>query len=191
MLEGLPTLLIAIVIVLVLSASMSTLSSLVLTSSSTLTLDFVKGNIAKNMNEKKQLFVMRIFIVVFIVISAVIAIFQHKAEGGAVAFIAQLMGVSWGALAGAFLAPFLYGLYAKWSSKAAAWVCMIFGAGIMIANLLFRSSFPVILQSPINCGAFAMLAGLVLFPIVCLISKKPEKAILDKAFAGIQARLDD
>lgn len=191
MLEGLPTLLIAVVVVLVLSASMSTLSSLVLTSSSTLTLDFIKGTIVKDMKEKKQLSIMRVFIVVFIAISAVIAIFQVKATNGAVAFIAQLMGVSWGALAGAFLAPFLYGLYAKWASKAATWVCMIFGAGIMIANLLFRSAFPAILQSPINCGAFAMLACLVIFPIICLISKKPDKAIIEKAFTGVKARLED
>ncbi|MBP3580269.1 MAG: sodium:solute symporter [Clostridia bacterium] len=191
MLEGLPTLLIAIVIVLVLSASMSTLSSLVLTSSSTLTLDFIKGSFVKNMKEKKQLLIMRIFIVVFIVISAMIAIYQVKSESGAVAFIAQLMGVSWGALAGAFLAPFLYGLYAKWASKAATFACMIFGAGIMVANLLFRSSFPVILQSPINCGAFAMFASLIIFPIICLVSKKPSKETIEKSFTGIKERLED
>ena len=54
MLSGLPTVLIAVVVVLVLSASMSTLSSLVLASSSTLTLDFLKGNLIKDMDEKKQ-----------------------------------------------------------------------------------------------------------------------------------------
>ena len=53
MLSTLPDLLIGIVIVLVLSASMSTLSSLVLTSSSTLTLDLLKDNVVKNMSEKK------------------------------------------------------------------------------------------------------------------------------------------
>lgn len=189
MLEGLPNVLMAIVIVLVLSASMSTLSSLVLTSSSTLTLDFIKGNIAKNMSEKKQVSLMRVFVVIFIVISAVIAIFQHKSGSGAVAFIAQLMGVSWGALAGAFLAPFLCGLYFKWVTKAACWTSMIFGSGIMIANLLFRSSFPTLLQSPINCGAFAMIAGLILVPIVSLITKKPDTAITEKAFSDIKARL--
>lgn len=191
MLEGLPDILMAVVIVLVLSASMSTLSSLVLTSSSTLTLDFVKSSVKKDMSEKKQLSLMRVFIVAFIVISAVIAIFQHKAQGGAVAFIAQLMGVSWGALAGAFLAPFLYGLYAKWVTKASCWVSMIFGAGIMIANLLFRSAFPTILQSPINCGAFAMIAGLIIVPIVSLITKKPDKNVVEHAFEGIAKRLED
>ncbi|MBQ4340766.1 MAG: sodium:solute symporter, partial [Firmicutes bacterium] len=116
MLSGLPTILIAIVVILVLSASMSTLSSLVLTSSSTLTLDFIKGTVKKDMNEKQQLFTMRALIVVFIVISVIIALVQYKSS---VSFIAQLMGVSWGALAGAFLAPFLYGLYWKGTTKAA------------------------------------------------------------------------
>ncbi len=185
MLEGLPDILMAIVIVLVLSASMSTLSSLVLASSSTLTLDFIKGGIVKNMSEKKQISVMRLFIVVFIIISAVIAIFQVKSSNEAVAFIAQLMGVSWGALAGAFLAPFLYGLYAKWATKAATWITMIFGAGVMIANLLFRSSFPTLLQSPINCGAFAMLFGLVIFPIISVISKRPSEDVLNASFADM------
>lgn len=183
--------LMAVVIVLVLSASMSTLSSLVLASSSTLTLDFVKDNISKNMSEKKQVSVMRVFVVIFIVISAVIAIFQVKAQSGAVAFIAQLMGVSWGALAGAFLAPFLYGLYCKWATKLACWVSMFFGVGIMVMNLLFRSAFPTVLQSSINCGAFAMLAGLIIVPLVSLVSKKPEKAIVEKAFSSIEERLDD
>ena len=191
MLEGLPNILMAVVIVLVLSASMSTLSSLVLTSSSTLTLDFIKGSIAKNMSEKKQISLLRVFVVIFIVISAVIAIFQHKAGGGAVAFIAQLMGVSWGALAGAFLAPFLCGLYIKWITKAACFTSMIFGSGIMILNLLCRSAFPTLLQSPINCGAFAMLAGLIIVPVVSAFTKKPSSELVDGAFAGIKQRLED
>ena len=73
MLSTLPDILLGIVIVLVLSASMSTLSSLVLTSSSTLTLDLLKDNIIKKMDEKKQLLSMRILLVFFIVISVVIA----------------------------------------------------------------------------------------------------------------------
>ena len=110
MLSGLPTILIAVVVILVLSASMSTLSSLVLASSSTLTLDFIKGNIMKEMDEKEQVKWMRALLVVFIAISVVLALIQYRSN---VTFIAQLMGVSWGALAGAFLAPFLYGLYWK------------------------------------------------------------------------------
>ena len=95
MLSTLPDVLIGIVIMLVLSASMSTLASLVLTSSSTLTIDLIKGNIVKEMDEKKQVFVMRVLLIVFIVISVAMALKPPT-------FIAQLVGISWGALAGAF-----------------------------------------------------------------------------------------
>ena len=167
MLSGLPDILIAVVIILVLSASMSTLSSLVLASSSTLTLDLLKDHIVKNMTDKKQVFIMRVLIVVFIVISAYIALNKDKLSA-----IADMMGISWGALAGAFLAPFLYGLYWKKATKASVWISFVFGAGIMILNMLFRPAFPVILQSPINCGVIAMLGGLVLVPIVSLVTPK-------------------
>lgn len=180
MLSGLSDILIGIVVILVLSASMSTLSSLVLTSSSTLTLDFIRGFLVKNLSEKKQLLIMRILIVFFIAISVVIALVQYHSS---VTFIAQLMGISWGALAGAFLAPFLYGLYWKRTSKAAVWVSFLYGSVIMLANMLFRGAFPPLLQSPINAGAFAMLAGLVLVPVVSLLSKKPDSERIEKVFS--------
>lgn len=180
MIEKLSPLLIAIVVILVLSASMSTLSSLVLASSSTLTLDLIKDNIVKKMDEKKQVLIMRVFIVVFIVISAVIAVVQYKSN---VTFIAQLMGISWGALAGAFLAPFIYSLYWKGVTKAAVIVNFIFGAGIMLANMLVKPLFPTILQSPINCGAFAMLAGLVIVPVVSLLTPKLKKEKTKEVFS--------
>ena len=180
MLSSLPDWVIAIVIVLVLSASMSTLSSLVLTSSSTLTLDMIVPLSKKNIDEKKQMLIIRLLLVVFIAISAAIAIVQTKSN---VTFIAQLMGISWGALAGAFLAPFLYGLYSKKVTKASVWVCFLFGVGIMTLNLFFRSAFPAFLQSPINCGAFAMVAGLILVPVVSLFTKAPEKKAVNEMFS--------
>ena len=179
MLADLSPLLIAVVVILVLSASMSTLSSLVLTSSSTLTLDFIKGKLAKNMSEKNQLLIMRLLIVVFIAISVVIAIVQYNTN---VTFIAQLMGISWGALAGAFLAPFLYGLYWKRVTKAAVWVNFIFSTVVMIANIFFGSYFPAVLRSPINAGTFCMIAGLVIVPIVSIITKAPEKDFIYNIF---------
>lgn len=180
MLSSLPSILIALVVILVLSASMSTLSSLVLTSSSTLTLDFIKVAIVKDMKEKQQLLVMRILIAVFIVISAAIAIFQY-AKGAT--FIAQLMGVSWGALAGAFLAPFLYGLYWKNVTKAACAVNFVFSTVVMILNIFIRPQFPKLLQSPINAGAFCMLIGFIIVPIVSAFTKKPTKAEIDDIFS--------
>ena len=170
MLSTLPDILIGVVIVLVLSASMSTLSSLVLTSSSTLTLDFLKGTLFKDMKDKTQLLIMRLLIVFFIVISVVIALDPPT-------FIAQLMGISWGALAGAFLAPFLYGLYWKGVTKAAVWASFIAGVGITLSNM-----FIGYIESPINAGAIAMIAGLIVVPIVSLITPKLKKEMVDKTF---------
>lgn len=170
MLSKLPDILIGIVVVLVLSASMSTLSSLVMTSSSTLTLDFLKDNIIKNMDEKKQVKLMRVFIVFFIVLSVLIALDPPT-------FIAQLMGISWGALAGAFLAPFLYGLYWKGVTKAAVWASFAVGVGITVSNMFFK-----FIASPINAGAVAMLAGLIVVPVVSFVTPKMNKEKVDQIF---------
>ena len=170
MLSKLPDILIGIVIVLVLSASMSTLSSLVLTSSSTLTLDFLKETVMKKMNEKKQVVVMQILIVFFIGVSVVIALDPP-------AFIAQLMGISWGAMAGAFLAPFMYGLYSKKITKAAVWVSFACGVGITVSNMIWGY-----IASPINAGAIAMVTGLIVVPIVSLITPKMKKEDVDEIF---------
>ena len=171
MLSTLPDILIGIVVILVLSASMSTLSSLVLTSSSTLTLDLIKGNIVKDMKEKQQLLIMRILIVFFIAISVILALNPPT-------FIAQLMGISWGALAGAFLAPFLYGLLWKKTTKTAVWASFITGVGITVANMFIK-----FIASPINAGAAAMIAGLVVVPIVSLMTPKMDERKVDKIFA--------
>ena len=190
MLSTLPVFVIAIVIVLVLSASMSTLSSLVLTSSSTFTLDVIKVASKKEMDDKKQVRIMQVFIVFFIVVSAIIAIFKDAHPE--VTFIAQMMGVSWGALAGAFLAPFLYGLYWKGVTKAATAVCFVWGCGIALLQMFVTLSGtdvsgwgPVlgyIFKSSINSGVIAMVGGLVIVPIVSALTKKQDQNTIDEMF---------
>ena len=168
MLSGLPDILVGLVIVLVLSASMSTLSSLVLTSSSTLTLDLIKGNIVKDFGERGQLLCMRGLLVIFVVISAAIAIVQYNSS---ITFIAQLMSISWGALAGAFLGPFLWGLYSKRISRAAVWASFIVGVGLTTGNMIAGFIGTPLIESSINCGAIAMVLSLVIVPVVSLFTK--------------------
>ena len=192
MLSTLPDIIIAIVIVLVLSASMSTLSSLVLTSSSTVTLDFIAPiceKKKKTLDEKKQMLVIRAFIVVFIVISAVIAIMQYKNKN---MLIAQMMGVSWGALAGAFLAPFLYGLYWKKTTKAGVVASFVFGVGLELVQLLISmnvfsvANIPVlsfVFRNSLFSGVFAMLGGLILVPVVSLLTQKTAPTNTDEIFS--------
>ncbi len=193
MMDKLPNALFGLVIVLVLSASMSTLSSLVLTSSSTLTIDLIKPwlNKKNKMDERRELLVMRIFIAVFLVISVVIALITlHNPQ----TVISSLMGISWGALAGAFLAPFMYGLFKKKVTKAAVWASFICGVGITVAHMLIytmelipdapKTLGKLSLASPVNAGAFAMLFGLIVVPVVSAVTKQSEtdKEYVDQLF---------
>lgn len=189
--EALPELLLGVVIVLVLSASMSTLSSLVLTSSSTMTIDMIKP-FKKNFDDKKQVFYMRVLIVLFLGFSVIIAMNKN-------AYITTLMSISWGALAGSFLAPFMWGLFKKKISKAAVAVCFVWGVGVTVVHTACFSMgwFPELVEkvaglgwklnimSPLNCGAFTMLTSLVICPIVSAFTMKKDGSELecaDKAF---------
>ncbi len=189
MLSTLSPFLIGIVIVLVLSASMSTLSSLVLTSSSTLTLDFIAPLSKKELPEKRKMILMRAFILVFILISALIAIKQVSNKS---IFIAQMMGVSWGALAGAFLAPFLCGLYSKRTSRASVWVSFIWGVGLECVQLLISlnlldvsgSAFlSFVFRNSIVSGVFAMVGGLILVPLISAFTKSSRPVDTEKVFS--------
>ncbi len=189
MLSNLSPLLIGIVIVLVLSASMSTLSSLVLTSGSVITLDFIDPLSKKSMDEKKKMTVIRGFIVVFIVISAVIAIWQYNEKS---LFIAQMMGVSWGALAGAFLAPFLYGLYWKGTTKAAVLVSFIYGVSLEMVQLVIslgaldvsgNAVLSFVFRNSLYSGVFAMVGGLIIVPVVSLLTNKTKPENTEEIFS--------
>ncbi len=189
MLSNLSPYIIGIVIVLVLSASMSTLSSLVLTSASTLTLDVIIPFRKKETSEKKKVLILRLFIIFFIVLSAVIAILKDSIWSDFV-FIAQMMGVSWGALAGSFLAPFLYGLYSKKITRPAVWASFICGVGIMMVQLLVSMKVitvttPVlsfIFKNSLYSGVFAMLLGLIIVPVVSFLSSKSVPSNVDEMF---------
>ncbi len=188
MLQTLPDLMIGVVIILVLSASMSTLSSLVLTSGSTLTLDIIIPATARlhggrRMSQARQLLYIRLLVVFFIAVSSVLAIIQAKSS---VTFIAQLMGISWGALAGAFLAPFLFGLYWKRTSNVSVWACFISGVLLMCACMyctftgqMFISPF---FTSPINSGVLAMLLGLIITPLISLFTPVKNRNEVDRMF---------
>lgn len=180
MLENLSPALIALTVILVLSASMSTLSSLVIASSSTLTIDFIRDIFFKKMRDERQVLIIRVLIVVFIAISAILALIQYRSN---ITFIAQLMGISWGALAGAFLAPFLYSLYWKRTTTAACWASFLFGCILMIVDMAVPALLPAFMRSPINCGSIAMLAGLVIVPVVSLLTPKPDEKLMEEVFS--------
>ncbi len=180
--------LIAVVLILVLSASMSTLSSLVLSSSSTITLDLINEAKKKKLGEKEKLNVLRCFVAVFIILSAAIAILQYKSS---IAFIAQMMGVSWGTLAGCFLAPFMYGLYWKKTTRGSVWAAFVWGLAVNLFELLVwtgnvkvsGSFMGYFFASPINAGVLAMLGGMIVVPVVSMFTPKMDAKLVDNAFA--------
>ena len=187
MLETLPDVLIALVVLLVLSASMSTLASLVLTSSSTMTLDLIyrdkkslageveNGELDDTVSEKierRKVLIMRVLIVFFIALSLMIALNPPQ-------FIAQLMGISWGALAGAFLAPFLLGLYWRGVTRIAVWACFVWGVGLTVLNMMLGNA----ILNPIDCGAVAMVGGFAVVFLVSLVTPKIEPGKVNSIFS--------
>lgn len=181
---------IGLVVLLVLAASMSTLAGLVLTSSSTMTLDLIyrdkkseEGEVVDSVIddevaeriERRKVVVMRVLIVFFIAISLLIALNPPT-------FIAQLMGISWGALAGAFLAPFLLGLYWRGVTPAAVWASYVWGVGLIVVNMLSGNA----IANPINCGAIAMLGGFPVVWIVSLLSPKMNCEKVEQIFKCFQ-----
>lgn len=167
--ETLPDVLIGVVLILVLSASMSTLSSLVITSSSTFILDFAQNFLPKKFASNKKMILIRIMCAVFVFISVIIAL-------NPTSLITSLMSLSWGSLAGAFLGPFIYGLFWKRTTVLSVWVTMFAGIGINVANSIGKFT------SPLTAGAIAIVASLIIVPVVSLITPKMKKSHVDEVF---------
>ncbi len=190
---ALPSILIGLVVVLVLSASLSTLSSLVLTSSTTMAHDLIRPAMKGKLDEKKEFITMRILIAVFLLISVIVACNKN-------ASISALMSYSWGALSGSFLGPFLWGLYSKKVTPAAVWTSFAFGVITTMAHMCIFSFFPaqfegivnwakslpLNLASPINAGAILMLLSIILVPIVSAFTKPVAQEKVTEAFSAYE-----
>ena len=177
--------------VLILSASMSTLASVSLSSASVLSIDLYKGTINNKASDKNVTLIMRVMCFIFIVFSVVIAILNKIFN---ITAIAYLMSLSWGTLSGCFFGPFVFGLYSKKITKAAA-------IASIIGGLVFTAVF-TILFGVIQCGGFTSVgkvlqAGVALSPLTgvlcmifsCLITvvvssftKKPKDTVIYDAF---------
>jgi len=172
---ALPDALMGIMIVLVLSASMSTLSSLVLVSSSSIALDLIKGTINPEMKKERVMVVMRVLCAIFIAFSVVVAVKPNA--------IVTLMSFSWGTVAGCFLAPFLYGLYWKGTTKAGAWAGVISGLVCSLGGALY---FGMNAQMAPAIGSVAMLSSLAIVPLVSFVTAKLPETHLAKVFPSIE-----
>lgn len=169
--SGLPIFLSAIILVLLVSASVSTLSGITLTAASSVSIDIIKANFKKDMSEKKSLTLTRVLCLVFIVFSYCVAVFKIEA-------IINLMAFSWGALAGAFLGPYLVGLYMKKANKVGAWCGLGFGLGVALVTNAIDAIKIVsaggnfnLPNAPIN-GLSAMIISVIACIIGSLIGEK-------------------
>ena len=183
--------LLGIIAVLILSASMSTLSSVSLSSASVVAIDLYKGIIDKKAEDKKVNILMRVLCLVFILISVVLAILNDIYKISAIAY---LMGLSWGVLAGCFIGPYVIGLLWKKVTKTAAWVSMITSLALTLVLIFvfgyatngWNCPLGLALQSGINCspliGVICMILSVILSVVVSLFTKKPSQEIIDLAF---------
>lgn len=169
----LPSGLMALILLLVLSASMSTLSSLVLVSSSAVAIDMYKGHVNPGISNRRSLAMMRFLSGVFVLFSLVVAKYD-------LAIIVTLMSLSWGAVAGAFMAPYLYGLYWKRTSRLGAEIGMFTGLTLSIGLFYLLGADKAPLASSI-----AMLAPFIVVPVVSWLSPAPDAELVRKAFKNI------
>ena len=185
--------LIGLVLILVLAASMSTLSSLAMTSASTITLDLIAPVSKKEKSEKANMLIMRLLLAASIIIAAAIAVLVvTNKDMASKLYISDLMGISWGALAGCFLAPFLYGLYWKKVTKAAVWVSFASGLAITLTQFILNAVCKITFENPvlsyfcgssINAGMLAMVLSLVLVPVVSVLTRRTRPEGTDEVFS--------
>ena len=174
---ALPPVLLGLILVLLLAASMSTLSSLVLVSSSAISLDLIKGIFRPKMAEKSVMGITRAFCALFVLISLVIALLQP-------AEIMTLMSYSWGALSGCFLGPFLFGVRWKGMTKAGAWTGIITGLAVSLTLMILNivgGILPAWMNAP-AIGSIAMVLSLTVTPVASLLTKKFDAAHIERVF---------
>ena len=147
-----------IILLLILSASMSTLAALVLISSSSLAKDFYAGFINKSISDSGLTRLMRFGSAFFVLISVIIALLKPDS-------IVAILGISWGAIGSVFLGPFIWGLFSKRVNKFGAISSSIIGLVTCLSLYAFGMSSP-------EAGTIGMMVSLVVNPVFSLFVKK-------------------
>ena len=169
--KALPTFAAAIILILVLSASMSTLASVVLAASSTIAVDLVKNTLKPNIEQKKMLWLLRGLCVFFVLASYLLALGNNP--------ILNLTSLSWGAISGCLFAPYLLGLYWKDATKNGVYTSIITATIIIVSGVIkYGVNSPYI---PTVC-AFAIIVPVITMSIASLVSSKFAEEHLDFIF---------
>lgn len=169
----------AIIVILLFSASMSTLSSVVLASASAIAVDLAP-ELKKNFRDTwGQMTLMRTLCLVFIALSFIFATMN-------ISIIVNMMSFSWGIVAGCFMGPYIWGIYARWITKAGAWCGMVGGfltVAIPTAVITAGGTFADAVALAPELGCLAMAASFVITPVFSLFTKKLDKEFLEKVFS--------
>lgn len=157
--------LIGIILVLLIAASVSTLASVTITASSTLTMDFIKAKLMKNMDEIKTAKITKLMCLVFVVVSYFIANSNTP--------ILDMMSYSWGIISGSFLAPYAISLYWKKLNKAGAWAGMISGFVTALPPVICKLFLPEVALGTFGAikdlGPHFACAAMIISGLMCLI----------------------
>ena len=187
--DTLPNGLLGLIAVLVLAASMSTLASVSLASSSVVTIDIYKGSVKKNASDKEVTLLMRILSLVFVAIATGLAFLNSKYNLTAIAY---MMGLSWGTLAGCFIGPYVLGVVWKKTTRAAAWTSII-GSLVLTVTLIIvigydkgATTFGQAIQNGVNTspmiGVICMIYSMLSTFLVSLFTKPLPEEKIKEAF---------
>ncbi len=174
--------LLAIIMILLLSASMSTLEAVVLTSASAVSVDLIPSLRKKSMKPENQMLLTRTLCLAFVACSFIFAT-QN------IPIIVNLMSFSWGVVSGCFIGPYLWGLFSKKITKIGAFSGMIAGlltVGISTIVISLQSGFSAAAAKSPEMGVAAMAVSLVVVPLVSLITKQKDSARVDEIFTCYQ-----
>ncbi|MDR1914275.1 MAG: sodium:solute symporter family protein [Clostridiales bacterium] len=167
----------ALILILLLSASMSTLSSIVLTSSSSISVDLMP-QLVKDWKDKKQMIGMRVLCLIFVALSYLFATMQ-------IAIIVSIMSFSWGIVSGSFIGPYLWGLYSKKITKTGALTGMLCGFFTVVICTLVNTLSVDFKAASANApifGVAAMAVSVIITPLVSLFTAKLDDAVIIKAW---------
>ena len=163
--------LLAVIMILLLSASMSTLEAVVLTSASAVAVDLIPAIKKKETKPENQMLLTRFFCLAFVACSFVFAT-QN------IPIIVSLMSFSWGIVSGCFIGPYLWGLFSKRITKIGAYAGILSGlltVGGATLVISLASSFSVAASKSPEMGVAAMAISSVVVPVVSLLTKNKDK----------------
>ncbi|MBE7038999.1 MAG: sodium:solute symporter family protein [Ruminococcaceae bacterium] len=170
--------LLAIIMILLLSASMSTLEAVVLTSASAVAVDLIPSVRKKSTKSETQMLLTRILCLAFVACSFIFAT-QN------IPIIVSLMSFSWGVVSGCFIGPYIWGLFSKKITKAGAYAGILSGlltVGIATLVITINSGFSAAAAKSPEMGVSAMAISMIIVPLVSALTKVKDQAKVDEIF---------